>query len=98
MSGGHFEYKQCHIGEIRKEVERIIETNDNKMPDDWGDPLGCNFQPEVIKRLHEAVETLSRAEIMVERIDYLMSGDDSEKTFIERWNEEVKELKNESNS
>ena len=90
MSGGHFGYTEDAIREIAREIKKIIETNDDTTPDDWGDPLGCRFQPEVIKRFHEAVETLKRAEIMVERIDYLMSGDDSEKTFIERWNEEVK--------
>ena len=92
MSGGHFEYQQYVMLSMIVEIKKIIETNDDKTPDDWGDPTGCNFRPEVIARLREAVDMLKRAEIMVERIDYLMSGDDSEKTFIKRWNEEIKDV------
>jgi hypothetical protein len=40
-------------------------------------------------RFRAAVDWLRYAETAVQRIDYLVSGDDGPESFIERWDEEV---------
>jgi hypothetical protein len=75
MSGGHFGYEQYTIDQIANEVEELIEDNE--------------YSPEVIGTFSEALYFLRRSFIMVQRIDYLVSGDDGEDSFIRRWNEEL---------
>ena len=82
MSGGHFDYKDMQIRYIADEIERVIQEDDGNFP----------LSPEVIKRFKEAVVTLRRASIMMHRIDWLLSGDDGEETFIRNWDKELKEL------
>jgi hypothetical protein len=75
MSGGHFNYKQYEIGAIADEIESLISDNE--------------YSPEIIERFVEAVFSLRNAEIMVQRIDYLVSEDDGEEAFIRRLDEEL---------
>jgi hypothetical protein len=82
MSGGHFEYNQYRLNDIACEIQRIIETHTDK--DFW------NFKLETIDRFKEAIATLRNAEAMVQRIDWLVSGDDDEESFHKRWKEEIK--------
>ena len=81
MSGGQFNYEQFRISNIEDGIERLIKTNNR---DD-----GFHFNDEVIEKFTEALEYLRIARIMANRIDWLVSGDDSEETFFERLNEEV---------
>lgn len=83
MSGGHFDYAQHHIKDIASEIKCILE--DNKYE--------CDFNDETIKRLKEAVSLLELAYVYAHRIDWLISGDDSEDTFHERLKKEVEKLK-----
>lgn len=85
MSGGHFEYQQYHIDDIVREIEDLIETND--CTDGWGYKRG--YSEETLAKFEEALTTLRRAAIMAQRIDWLISGDDSEDTFHKRWEEEL---------
>ena len=89
MSGGHFGYDQYKIGQIALEIERLIKTNDCKELGVWGHPIGRGYPDEVIKKFQEAVVTLRRAEIMAQRIDWLVSDDDGEESFCKRWEEEL---------
>ena len=73
MSGGHFDYKQHAITDIADELEQDIQTNT------------YGWTPETIARFVEVVRTLRRASKMVHDVDWLMSGDYSEKTFHEEW-------------
>ena len=92
MSGGHFHYAQYKIGQIADEIEHLIETNDNDELNDWGDPVGRGYQPEVIERFKLAVATLRKAEVMAQRVDWLVSDDDGEKSFLRRWDEDLNKL------
>jgi len=83
MSGGHFEYKQHQIEDIASEIERIVQTG-GKNISEYDTTI---LSPETLIRFQEAVLALRRAAHMAERIDYLLSGDDGEETFHERWNE-----------
>ena len=89
MSGGHFDYEQYKIGYIADAVEQLILDNNRTDLNEWGDSRGNNYPAHIIKRLELARETLRKAQIMAQRIDWLVSGDDSEESFVERWEEEL---------
>jgi len=93
MSGGHFDYKEYSIQLISEEIQHIIETNDDTTLDKYGNPRGYLFNPTTLEALKEVVKTLNRAAIMAKRVDYLLSGDDGEDTFIERLNKDLSKLK-----
>lgn len=90
MSGGHFEYNQYYVCDLAEEVERLIETNDDETENEWGERKGYGFPPEIIERFKEAAHTLRQAADMAQRVDWLVSGDDGEGSFLRRWNEEVR--------
>lgn len=74
MSGGHFDYKQYHIEDIIDKINNLISKNE--------------YPPEVINKFKISVDTLSQASKMAQRIDWLVSCDDSEESFLSRWKEE----------
>lgn len=92
MSGGHFEYHQHYISDIADEVERLIETNEDKELNEWGNPRGRHFSPEVIERFREALSTLRKARVYAQRIDWLVSDDDGEDSFLRRLEDELTHL------
>ena len=49
-------------------------------------------------KFKEAIYYLERAQIYAQRVDYYLSGDDGEETFLERLDEELSELKVEESS
>ena len=92
MSGGHFDYAQYRMEDIAVEIDNLIERNNKANMEEW---LGCsddsNFYPlKIIKKFKEAAYTIRRAAEMVQRVDYLVSGDDGEDSFLERWKDEVR--------
>lgn len=88
MSGGHFNHEQYRLHDIASEIERLIECNDSTEKDDFGCEKGRHYPSEIIARFKIAVERLNQAERMVQRIDYLVSDDDGEESFLRRWAEE----------
>jgi hypothetical protein len=108
MSGGAFEYNQHKIGYIADEVEQLIRKNGKEktkeeMKDEgWRDPdwykkypedlFHYKYPDEVIEKMKEGIEVLKRAQIYAHRIDWLLSGDDGEESFLRRLEEELNEL------
>ena len=90
MSGGHFQYQQYRIEDIAVEIDEQIESNDDKSLDEWGQRRGSGYPPEIIAKFEEAAHTLRRAAEMAQRIDWLISGDDGENSFLKRWAQEVR--------
>lgn len=90
MSGGHFEYQQYRIEDIAREIDGLIESNDDSTPHTYGGTIGNFYPPEIIERFKEAAYTLRQAAEMAQRVDYLVSGDDGEESFMRRWTEEVR--------
>jgi hypothetical protein len=84
MSGGYFKYEQFKLHQIADDIEQLILENDET---DWD----YKFKPETIYEFETAVNMLRRAYIYVQRIDYLVSSDDSEATFLRRLNEQLKD-------
>lgn len=92
MSGGHFNYQQYKITEMAEEIDELIENNDSTEKDEFGYDIGCHYTPETVAKFKEAAATLRRAAAMVQRVDWLVSGDDGEDSFHRRWDEELAKL------
>lgn len=98
MSGGHFGYNQSHIFRIKEEIEQVIRNNGIQPSQDdktwyFGESIpGYDFSPETIEEFKKAVELLGQAYVYVSRIDWLLSGDDSEGCFKTRLIEDLKKL------
>ncbi len=80
MSGGHFDYKQYGIKEAADQI--MLEAVRNEF---------C-FSKETQDKFLLAAHRLEVASIYLNRIDWLLSGDDGEETFHERLAEDLKEL------
>ena len=85
MSGGHFNYAQYRINDIAVEIDEVIKSNDK-----FGWEEGNNYFPAIIEKFKEAAHTLRQAQEMAQRVDWLLSGDDGEDSFLRRWKEEVR--------
>lgn len=107
MSGGHFDYDQYKIGYIADSIERAIEINgrektaeelkDSWMPHNWyeehsEDTFYYKYPDEVIAEFKTAVVILRKAQIYAHRVDWLLSGDDGEESFISRLEEDLRKL------
>ena len=92
MSGGAFDYKQYELSEIIDGIEQEIRNNNAKpRPKDYFEPN--NFKKETIDEFKKGIEYLKKALIYVQRIDWLLSGDDGEDTFHERLKEDLSKNK-----
>lgn len=85
MSGGHFDYRQYHIVDIADAIQEEIDRNEMGLSD------------ETLREFMLGVSLLRRSAIYVQRIDWLLSGDDAEDTFHHRLREELCELFDEQN-
>jgi hypothetical protein len=92
MSGGHFDYKQYQLGYIADEVEQLIIDNDNNEKDQWGDTVGRHYSPETIEEFKRGLLLLKQAQVYVQRIDWLVSGDDGEDSFHSRLKSDLEKL------
>lgn len=83
MSGGHFDYKQYQISDIADSIDKLI-------LDETRNPA---YSQQTIEEFNRAVNLLRLASVYVQRIDWLVSGDDGEDSFHRRLQEELVELK-----
>jgi hypothetical protein len=92
MSGGHFDYSEYAMLRIADQIELLVQNNNRRDLNHYGEPIGRDYPPEIIAHLNDAIAALRRAYVYAHRIDYLVSGDDGEKEFIERLIEELEAL------
>lgn len=92
MSGGHFNYTQYTISEIADEVEQLILTNDSDEKNEWGEVKGYHFSPETIEEFKKGLVILRQAYEYAQRIDWLVSGDDSEEWFHKRLKHDLENI------
>jgi hypothetical protein len=108
MSGGTFDYKQYNITMIADEIEQRIErsgrpkTREELKDEGWRDPEWYKKYPgdlnhykysdEVIEEFKKGVEILRKAHVYAQRIDWLISCDDSEESFHRRLKEDLDKL------
>ena len=72
MSGGKFDYSQYKIKTISEDIESYLETNDQALSE------------ETLREFRSAISLLNKALVYAQRIDWLLSGDDSEESFHKR--------------
>jgi hypothetical protein len=108
MSGGAFNYDQYKIGYMVDQIEEIVvkngveKTREELKEESWRDPdwyekypedlFHYKYPDEVIEKMKEGIEVLKRAQIYAQRIDWLLSGDDGEESFLKRLEEDLNEL------
>lgn len=104
MSGGRFEYKQYNLSLIRDEIRHELEIQGTPRPNGelFSDPSYYEKYPEekfypkyskeVDKAFLKAIFYLKVAEIYAQRIDWFLSGDDGEETFLQRLEDDLAEL------
>ena len=101
MSGGHFDYKQYYINEISDSIDSLIRNNgkpkNKKDLDSWDIENGYlnhyKYPKEVINEFKKGLKFLKIAHIYAQRIDWLLSGDDGEKSFLLRLEEDLDKIK-----
>lgn len=84
MSGGYFDYDQHRLQDMIDKIQYMIDENDTT---DW-----YRYSPKTITEFEKAISLLKRAYIYTQRIDWLVSADDSEDTFHERLDKEISEI------
>jgi hypothetical protein len=107
MSGGAFDYNQYKIGYIADQIEETVvkngvEKTPEEIKNDWHnnewyekypeDKFHYKYPDEVIEKMKEAVKALKIAQVYAQRVDWLLSGDDGEESFLSRLEEELKKL------
>lgn len=92
MSGGYFDYNQYNIGRIADDVDGFIRNNNDTELDEYGTPRGRNYSLEIIAKFREALTVLRQAEVYAQRIDWLVSGDDTENSFLKKLKEDLSQL------
>lgn len=97
MSGGRYNYKQHDIRDIYETIEHVLNTQGELSEHQWYADEVYNevFRPDVEKAMREGVELLKKAYIYAHRIDWFLSGDDGEDSFLHRLDEELKTLRGE---
>lgn len=90
MSGGKFDYLQYNFLQIADDIDSTIIRHRKNELDEWED----RYSDDTLMKFEEASRVIRGAYVYVNRIDYLISGDDGEETFHERLNEDLGKLLN----
>ena len=106
MSGGAFEYQQYHIEEIADDIEQEIIEAGREIPQEiWEknhwygssyddtDRTYPTYERKTIDIMKRAVYVLRMAYIYAKRVDWMLSGDDSEEALVKRLDKELQALK-----
>ena len=100
MSGGYFDYKEWNIDQIANDVEAYINKCDRKEKKDWGYedesgkciPYVYEESEEVLNEFRKGLKILRQAFVYAQRIDYLLSRDDGEESFLKKLKKDLEEL------
>ncbi len=108
MSGGHFDYQQYRINTIADEILDEIRKNEEgyeDYPDGVSYGYGENgtikerpegwqrYSGETLKEFKEGARLCKLAAAYAQRIDWLISGDDSESCFHKRLEEDIEKIR-----
>jgi hypothetical protein len=101
MSGGRFNYVQYRLKEEIEKLKNIIEKNNVAMTSEEIKDSHLRFyypnqtfyhsqySDEIIEEMKKGLEYMSIAAIYLQRIDFLVSHDDSEESFLENLKEDL---------
>ena len=107
MSGGYFDYNQHRIKDIHESIQEEIDNNGKLIPEEeresnreWyekypDDKYYPEYPNEILSEFKKAVKILKKAEIYTKRIDWYLSGDDGEESFLLRLKKELDALNTE---
>lgn len=84
MSGGHFDYRDFSLRDFADTIEVDIKTNDDVSPDGSYEGEGLHYSKESISYMRKIVLALKELGDLLHEYDYAVSGDNSEKSFLER--------------
>lgn len=98
MSGGFFDYNQYHISSIAESVQSLILNSGSKELDEYGSRAHPEFSPEILEKFREGLKHLELAAIYAQRIDWLVSGDDGDQTFLKRLEADLQALETKNNA
>lgn len=93
MSGGTFDYLQYRLDEVTDRIQEEIDNNNTKSEwdeDEYWD--GYRWTDDTIAEFKKGIESIQKAKIYMQRIDWLLAGDDGEDNFHERLKEDLKKL------
>jgi len=104
MSGGRFGYLQSRLKwDVIDVIQKVIDNNNKEIPIkerlSWNDSeyyekypeekLYSNYSDKTIQEFENGIDIVKKAYIYMQRIDWLLSGDDGEDTFHERLKEDL---------
>ena len=104
MSGGRFNYDQFRIKSIAEEIQEYLDDMGKEKDDvdslwmrDFYDkyPEGRYNPVEsaiIQEKMLEAIKALNVAHIYAQRVDWYLSGDDGEESFLSRLEQELKDV------
>lgn len=95
MSGGYFDYKQYDITDLSGAIELLIEKVQS---DNHAEFFSSQYSDATLQKFLEAVTALEIAAAYVQRIDWLVSGDDGEDTFHARLKQDLDKINGQSTS
>lgn len=111
MSGGHWEYIQYRFTDIAEDIDKLIEKNGQSKTeeelkenswhdDDWyekypEEKFHYKYSDEVIEQFKASSIMIKITQIYIQRMDWLLSGDDGEDSFLRRIDEDLKKLQDE---
>ena len=105
MSGGAFDYKQYHIKQIAEDIQSELNKQGREKSKEEQYMMGdyyekypearfeITYPKEIQDRMNEAVKALEIAHIYAQRVDWYLSGDDGDESFLKRLNEELNQNK-----
>lgn len=88
MSGGHFNYAQYRIADIVEGIESAIKGNGIK--DEYG--YANSYSKKTLKEFKKGIYFLKKAQIFAHEIDWLISGDNGEDSFMENLTQDLLKL------
>lgn len=90
MSGDYFNYIQYQLDNVADEIEKIA-TQGREVEYD-GIEMYDHYPEDIEQSFLEAANKLREASVYVQRIDWLLSGDDGEDSFRRRLKEDLDKL------
>lgn len=111
MSGGHWDYLQYRFTDVIEDIKHEInksgkpKTKEELKEESWRGPdwydkfpedlTHHKYPDEIIEEFKKGLELIEKAQVYMQRIDWLLSGDDGNESFIERLKEDLNKLNNE---
>jgi hypothetical protein len=96
MSGGHFDYCQYRFNDAADRLKKYIDRCETREEDEFG--WYPEHPSEVIEKFKETEKMLRISSIYLQRVDWLICGDDGDETFIKRLEEDLQNLEKEYNA